>query len=280
MTSTQASSRKYDSLVEKVAARVAQQEIRKNEIRLISREYLFGTYDKTNYAWSGGLPLDVQGSVVPMSRIPMVSFPPNPNTGGISDIPETEDNEANVPYGLVYNIPEMTRHGFRISDFVRVNGFSLELRGVVNKRVEATVPLLDSSYVAWRLCLVTSDDVHGPAWEPSSREIQPQPHFMGFAPKLDHAESQTTDGVRTRVLCEGRMNFTYSVIKSDVKTKSWYTEFKNPVLIQYKPGDLGGQHHEGGALFLSLRSDVPSTQAYNQYRPMLFAVSKLYYKDT
>lgn len=278
LSRSQARSKRYDSLVEKVAARVARQEISKAEVTLISREFLFGSYDANTYSWTGGLHLDYAGTVIPLANIPLADININASQG-ITDIPETMDDEsAPAGVGIAHGSLTVPKHGTRSSDFIKIKGFSFKLRALMNKRVEATVPTLDSCVIKWRLVSVRGDDAFVAGWEPTAHKLLPMPSF-GYSNKLDRDEQQDTADLKVRVLAKGRMFLRCSVIKTDVKERSWYRSFQKPILVKYKPGDQGGETHENVQVFLVMRANIPLNGTYDDYRPTCFACSKVFYTD-
>lgn len=284
LTSRQARTKKYDSVVERVCARVARIEIQKNEVRLISRKHILGTYDRQLFLWTNPTPIDVRGVVIPMSRIPLTNVTMQAAIPAL-DIPETMENESLANTGLAMGILTQTAHGYRSKDFIRVSGFSLFLRAFVERRVEATVPAMEYSELRWRLVSVRSTDAQDgpigptPGWKPDPWEVLIWPRPDGYSAKLDHQDAQLTDDLKTKILCRGRVKFQYRLDKSDYHISTKYCTFKKPILIQYRPGDQSGGFHESSQLFLVFRSNVSSDQSVQNYRPRVCGVTKLHYKD-
>lgn len=268
----------FDSKVERIMARVARKVHNEEEVTLISREFLFGNHDPATHAWTGGIALDYEGTVIPLGNIPLadINISASQTT---TDIPETMDDEsAPAGVGIAHGSITVTKHGRRSSDFVKLKGFSFFLRAMVSRRLEATVPPLDSVVVRWRLVSVRGEDAFVQGWEPAIEQVLPW-RADGYSAALDKDEQQETADLRVRILAKGRMFLRYTTLKTDLKEKTWYRKFKKPVLVKYKPGDQGGETKENVGIFLVMRASIPTNGVYDELRPRCQAVSKLFYTD-
>lgn len=267
-----------EAIVALVSKRIAKAEIAKQSVTLINRQFLFGTYNAVQNLWNGAHRLDWAGTVIPVSQIPQTDIELSAANFAGADIPETlMTDESNPPVGIAMGHTVQTKHGKRNSDFIKANGFSLYLRGY-SPRTSNPLPLMDAVVIRWRLVSLRCEDVHVAGFEPTAEEVMPW-NSAGYSPKLDIDEAQLRDDRSYRVLAKGSMALKVSTLKSDVKTVTRFRSFKSPQLITYKPGDMQGRHYTKRALFLVFRSNVPLDTNYEDYRPSIQCVSKLFYKD-
>lgn len=274
--------KKVNTLVEKRIVELAQKVHDSNIVKLIDRKYIFANYNSVTNVYGDGLKMDYEGQVVPLTRIRLADIE---MVGAIGnpDIPETMQDESNPPgpeaTGLAVGALDATKHGFRSADFIKVQGFSLKVRALVDRVQEGSSPLYDNSCLFWRIVLVRSDEDNlDPDWEPTADALLPL-HSWGYSAKLDLQEAEATANLRCRTLLKGSMALRPRIGRSDQKNKSQFVRFKKPILISYKPGSQTGMDFTKGQIFLVARSNIPVAASFDVYKPQAAMCCKMFYTD-
>lgn len=281
LSSRQARTKKYDSRIEVVIARVARQEIQRGEIRLLKRMYLFTNYDATTNAFANnGKRIDWTGQVVPVSRVAQADIE-FVSTASPADLPETAmiDESDVSALGVGRGTYDLPSDGFRVKDKIRVKGFSLKIRCFRHILAAGSDPSFDNSILHWRLVHVRSEKfVTDPLYEPYAEELLPIRPW-GYSAKLDPSEANVSANMKYRVLMKGSIKLKPSLLNCHQTNRSRYWSPKKPLLLQYEPDDQTGEKPMKGALFLVFRSNIPDGEPYEIYHPWVQAVCKLNYTD-
>lgn len=284
LTKRQARTKALDSKIERVIAKVADMRIQRAQIRLIKRNFIFSQYDPLTNFHIGGQKITWDGSVIPLSRIPLVDVETVPAQIG-TDIPETELNESQAgqgvggDIGLSHGGPDAAAHGYRTGDQIKVSAFSINLRAWIPKLEDGDVGNnYDNTLVYWSLVSVREESVtHVSSWEPQAKEVMPI-RSWGYSSLLDLREASESNNMKYRTFAKGTVCLRPSTARcSQVNTKK-YVAFKKPLLLGYQPGDQTGMYPTKAALFLVLRSNMPT--AFVNEQATVSAVTKLYYVNT
>lgn len=295
LTRRQARTKKYDSVYERVAARVARKEIQKQEVRLIARKFWYSTYDATTNAHSGAVPLTFTGFVLPVSQIPTsdIEFQSKQSVDDLDESPMVDESLGGQggPDGATgpgVGTLDVPLDGYRRSSFIKVKGFSMQLRCFIKKLEDDDVSQrYDNGIVHYRLVHVRDDEMLATQnWEPTADRCLPIRPW-GYSAKLDAIEAGVTSNFKCKTLMKGSISLHPTQMSCVQKNVNRYAEFTKPIFLEYGKtiagipptieNDQTGQFPLRGALFLVLRSNIPAAAVNDQIR--VSAVTKLYYVD-
>lgn len=286
--------------VAKIATKAAKKVHQADEIRLISRKYLWSDYDKlTNEHDSGsGLAVSFSGVVVPLCEIPVadVEFM---IAQTVLDIPESKMDEslggqavdfgsAGAPGSGIGTI-DVPRHGYRLGPSIKAKAFSVQLRLNMEKLEDGELGrVLDNAILYWKIVYVRSDELLGQqSWEPTADRCL-RINSWGFSAKLDQIESNVSSNFRCRTLLRGSTSIHPRTSGMVQKNISRFVSLKKPILLTYGKMqatvpptitvDMTGQFPLKGQCFLILRSNVPDSYD-DRYKIKVSAVTKFFYTD-
>lgn len=255
---------------------IARQEIRKNRLNLVKRNYLFGEYDPEHNEFADGLQIDFTGLVVPLSQIGLndaaaiVNVPP-------TDIPETMEDENADGDGVNQVAEIQTRHGRRTTDSIKLTGASLDVRV---KYVKDTTAETDYDQVEVRYAIlalkVRSTDAGVAFVDPPARRLLEWNPF-GYSPALDTVLNQEMSEDIVKVICKGKTFVTANEMYTDIKFDNIYKRLNTPLTLNFAPGDQNGTTPLRWRIYAVFRSSVPA--ALDDYQPIVHAAAKLYYYE-
>jgi len=277
----QARSKRVDNSAERIikiiAKREAETAIAKSKVRLISRKFLFSTYDPVTNQHGGAVAMDYSGVVIPLSRLRQtdVEF-----IGAIQaqEIDESKQAESAEATGLGVGVIDTSSHNYRVGSFAKFEAFQLHLRSYMRRLVETNPSqAYDNAVLWWKLICVTASEIDGTDWRPNIEDVMVL-RSWGFNSKLDLPEvvPHAACGVKYRTLCKGSMSFHPTTLAPVQKNFDRYYKFKRPVLVNYDPLSQTGEQSDK-AIFLCMKSNIPV--AFNDAKVSVSACTKLFYLD-
>lgn len=295
-------SKKIDSLLERRMVEIANS----NRVSLISRKYLFGTFDvENNFIYSFG---DISrnnwgGRVVELSNLPKtdVNFPTN--IPEISDDVETTNinealgDQAGAQKGMILH----TKNGRRSGDHVKINGItvSLFIQSMATNRTQSlqfendeykptelpNEQLYCYTRIRWAIVSVRSDlIIADPNYEPAANRLIKW-NTIGFSNRLDTLAENETSNLKVKTLLTGSVSIRNELNNHNCKQVNRYVKFDNPLLIQYTPVSQTGKEVVKSKLYFVLRTNIPdhtdvagvSLDRLEYAYPGIFAITKLHY---
>lgn len=300
--------KKINTVFEKRAQQIAQDEIQKSETRLVSRKFWNSTYNPQTNLHGGAVPCDWNGVIFPLTVIPNSDIEYMIPADARLDIPESKMEEDASVLGAGQNIPQggienevgsglgahdVPMHGYRRGDFIKVKGISINLRAWVDKLRENSINRqYDNCLLHYKVVHVKDHAQETTAlWAPPVKSVLPI-RSWGFCAKIDTGETTFPANTKVRVLGKGTIALRASTDHCVQKNLKRYLDFKKkPVFICYQKTtwdqsqppvptyrlDSTGQYNIKGAIYLVCRSNIPAT--LQGERPYLSAVTKVYYTD-
>lgn len=279
MSTRQASTKKYDSRIEKVIARVARQEISKNIEKLIYRQYLFGPYSMTTNVFGGGKLVDYSGVVCPLAQIQVVDNKTIPTVIPVNN-PNQNPQTWQAP-GVNVIAAQQEYDGFRRGSWVNIHGVHVEIRAAVSALSAVAAPLYDSVQLRYKIILAQWEGSDLSDARPDLEDTKTMVKRFGFSSKLDLAAYEESKDFKLRTLHKGLIMMRCNTLNSDVKFHSKYVDLsKRPIKIEYNEGDQSGRRIVRWKPFIVFQSDVPAGAGYDVYKPLVHCCTKLYYTDT
>lgn len=277
LSNRQASTKAYDSRIEKVMARVARQEDKKNQIRLQYRQYLFGPYNMATNVFTGSTPVHYTGVIQALARIQKLD-----NSTAVAQVPIAQPFQTPATFvnpGANVIAPVTPRDGFRIGELIRVHGISFNMR-VWAKYLYPPIapgPTYESCMVYWKIvaCVYEGSEFANSA--PTPEEMLSIPRF-GYSAQLDSEADLQSSMMRKKTLMQGKVRMSLSETRADVKFVNRYLDLSaKPLKIEYLLADQIGCEVLKWKPFLVIRSDIPD--ALPIYQPGVQCCVKLHYTD-
>lgn len=277
ITNKQARTKKYDSKIEKIIARVARQEDEKHIIKLIYRQYILGAYAITTNVFLAGTKIDFEGLIAPIAQIQLidnVTMPTVIPAVNALQFPSTWQNPgvnviaSNKPYD-----------GFRRGTTIYLHALNIDLR-VKIAMIGAITPLFENSTLKYKVILAQYFDSDLSDSVPDIDEVKHMFRLFGKSTKLDDAEYKDSKDFKIRTLFTGSINTRLSLDKTSVKFKSHYIKFQRKIMIEYLDGDQSGRRIIRWKPFIVFESQIPTGAGYDIYKPEVHCCTKLYYSDT
>lgn len=289
-------SKKIDTLFEKRMVEIANS----NRVSLISRKFLFGTYDKTNNfisSFGDVVKNNWLGRVVELSNIPKIDLNFVVNAPQIDD-PDTQFNEnSGDPDGAQQGMVTQSNHNRRQGDSIKVHGISVQMicqmlpyiHTETNHEVVGAWPGSENypkTTIKWSVVSVRNVDNATPNIEPEAYNVIKM-HTYGYSNRLDTDEADDTALYKYKTLMNGTINMFSSYDRHKSYNVTRYLKFNEPLIIQYAPTSQNGQVCLKDKLFFCLRTNIPNaadiggladdtlTYAY----PRIFTITKLHYYD-
>lgn len=278
LSARQARTKRYDSRIEKVIARVARQEDAKQKQKLIYRQYLFGPYDLFTNVFGGGLTLDFDGVVAPLAQIqlldndamPTIQPPVNP----LQNPSTWVDPGANVV------APAGPADGFRRADWITIHGISLNVRAVNKALSQVQTPRYEFAEVHYRIILAIWEDSTLPDAKPNMNNFGCFVKRFGYSPKLDDVAVALSQDYKTKTIFKSSFKLRCNTLNTDVVTRNHYIDLSaKPLRIEYDNGDQNGRTIMRWKPFLVMQSQIPTGVATEVYKPIVHACTKLHYYD-
>lgn len=260
-------------------ARVSRQEIAKNQIRLIYRQYLFGPYDMNTNIFTSGTFLHFGGLVQALARIQKldqataVAVPPNAQP---YQTPSTY-----VAPGTNVIGPVTGRDGFRSGNWIKIHGVSFTMRVRSSILAAVPTPIYEHAHVYWRLCAFRYDGSDNTDAMPDPERLLQIPRF-GYSKKLDLFEAQETDNLKIKSLASGQMKVRLSTYNANVSWINKYIDLSDkPLKVEYDSLDQNGSNVMRWKPCLVLRSNIPARPqaTYEIYQPTINVVTKVHYTE-
>lgn len=277
LSTRQARTKAYDSRIEKVIARVANQEIQKDKAKLIYRQFLFGPFDPLTNIWASSTRIDFAGIVAPMAQIQKLDQATQVKVAPAANPYQTPSTWVDPGTNLIG--PMVAMDGFRRANWIHIHGISFEVRASVRALSAVASPLYDSCTLYYRILAVQFEDSDDAAEAPTPFECGPMVPQFGKSVKLDLTQYEQTKDVKRKVLMSGKLTLRTSTLNSDVKFHKRYVSLKRSLKIEYDSLDQNGQRIMRWKPFLCLRSDIPAGVGYQDYQPYVNVVTKLHYTD-
>lgn len=274
---------KINTLFEKRAKEIAEAVVKANQVRLVYRMYNFSTYNSNTNEHAGAQLLDWDGVCIPQDVIPKQDIEflvANPGPDLPSTLMTDESNpQGNAAVGAGHGMVDVTAHGFRQSEFIKITGWSIDIRAFLARLQDGNTRRYDNAQVYWRLVSVRmADSVANPNWLPNVRQVGPFLKPWGFNSKLDiETADQSQRSIKYKLICKGSFAVRSSADHCVQVNKGHYHKFKKPLLITYADDDQRGMVKTKDSLFLLLRSQIPVSHAPD--KAAVSFVTKLYYTD-
>lgn len=266
-----------NTLVEKRMAEIAKQQIAKNRVSRVKRNYCFGEYDAALNSFIDGTSQDFNGKVVYLSNIQLldnvtaINIPP-------ADDPDTMENEALDNDGVNQIAPTQDPNGRRSNDTVLITGVNVDVRGKLERILDAGDIEYKNVRVWWAVVKVVENPYNSaPYVEPSADELLPFRGF-GYTHKIDADEEADKVSAKKTTLLKGSMSLRLNESETDVKFWNKYVRFKNPIKIKYALGDQTGANPINTRIYFVIRSTTPAGDHAN-YKPITHVCTKLYYYE-
>lgn len=279
--------KKINTIVEKRMQEIAIKEHDRNTEKLIYRQYLWGAYNMDTNAFNAGSPLDFTGMITALAAIQKLDNATAPAVPPMANPYQTPSTQ--IPPGVNVIGPIYGKDGFRVSSNISIVAISMELDIRQPRIVQDSnlVPPLaefapDYSYcdVHWSIIGAEWDGSEAVGAVPDAREVCSIPLF-GYSSKLDKEYTQTDLGgdLKKKTIAKGKVRMKISVGSTSTKMVKRYIKFKRPIRYTYTDADQNGQQVIGQKLFLVVRSTIPSGVPHQVYRPLIRAVTKVFYID-
>lgn len=295
-----------NTLTERVAVRVANRQIAKQRRSLVLRNFLWGSYDPVANEWeelnnvptqynliswngiSSDLLFYIQKEDVEMQAAQLQA-----------NHPHTEMNEAAPPSGpdigapapgLARGTTDTIKSGYRTSSVIFVTSLSAKLKININNHkiihadgTSVGPPGVTRGYLEWAFVVVTLPqpipDVNyaPPLSNPTADKLLPISSW-GYNSLLDTQESSRKNELKRRVVARGKLRFSYDDVQEKQHYKTCSVNLKNPIMIKFDPKtQLGNATNK--KIYFVCRSTIPEDPAFNDKKPSVFAVTKLFYYE-
>lgn len=293
--------KKINTLIEKKIQTIAKAEALKVRQMLIHRSYCFTRFNlatglySANYFYvkdlnqfiGNGATIDWTGRAIKISQIPRVDNASILNVA-VDDVEETEQDEANYGSGVNVVGEIKVRHGKRINQEIKIHGFSINIRAflrtipqqstaVEEDFLDTTNPQFNSSTIHWAIVTKAVDNT-----SPNEDLVIKQAlriNFWGYSSALDLAENRQKKQQNIRKIMSGKIRMKHSMTMPTIRNVSKYIKLKHPIKIIYEVTDQKGINVENKEVYLVIRSDIPASALYLQYKPQVQCVTKVYYTD-
>lgn len=292
-----------DTRLEERMLEIAQKQV----IPLIYRKRIFCQYNEQTgqFETEGGLSYQV-GFVREISDIPKADFN-QPLAGGPVDDPNTDEKE-DVNLGATQGMMTQTHQQHRISDIVRISGFTLGLRLRTNmiKILQNSVSLNEeeegNTFVdVWSqepfqefnqkgycvvhykiLAILDPNNSTDPDADPQDDVFLPPIntvipiHSYGYSPQLDLEESQRAGYTKKKVFMSGSVRLNYFTNRIGHKEFVKYVKLKTPFTLNFLPRDQNGKRLSKWKVYLALRSNTND----EELNPKWNAFVKVHYNES
>lgn len=272
ISNKQARTRALDSKVEKIMARVAEDQISKNKVIVLYRQYLFGPYDYTTNTFTSSTAVDWIGHVQALARIQKMDNATMPIAVPAAQPYQTPATWRSPGQALI--APTRAIHGFRVGNIIKITGIRFGLR-VTTQAASTQTAGFETCNLRWKIVACRWEDSHLPNAEPLIDQVLTMPMF-GYNRALDDDE---TRDMKTRVLGSGKIKMRYSNNHPNVAFINRYLDLRSkPLKVEYNPLDQNGAEVLQWKPFLVIRSDVP-VLANTQLKPRINAFTTVRYDD-
>lgn len=279
LSTRQARTKKYDSRIEKVIARVARQEDQKAKDKLIYRQYLFGSYDMDLNTWASQTRIDFDGEVAPLCQIQLMD-----GATMVTQVPSVNNLQTPSTYinPGVNVIGAATVHdGFRRGHVISIHGITLDLRATLPLLASVGTPRYEHATLYWKLCAVMYEGSDLVDAKPTAEACGRMVPLFGFSSKLDQDQFNLLKDIKVKTFAEGKMRLRCSTLSTDLKRMRRYIDLSaKPQKVFYTVAEQNGRRVERWKPFLVLRSDIPVGQQFQDYHPRVNACTKIHYTDT
>lgn len=300
-------SKKVDTLIEKVAERIAKKEAKKAQIVLIKRNYVFAQFDPRKNLWSQledpstnqPIPfkrVDYQGCLWCINRnIIMLDHSTNQSGNAVQDIQTQEDEVADGNVGTNLIAPAfISSHGRRHGHLIKLHSLSITLRITFDQQERDDDEYLDDDNEGnsfYNRCELRYAIVRVKVTDQVQEDIDNNSEltaediftwdYIGYSSKLDKTEQEIRKRYVKKTLARGRMFINYSRNNSFERTVRLFHKFKNPQIINYEEGDWQGMKPKNYRYYLVARSNAPSdNNLSDKLKPIIMACTKMYYTQS
>lgn len=279
-------SKRVDTLIERRMQEIAKKEIKKSIVKLYDRNYYWGTVDKEANAVTQGRRVFYDGIVQRICQIDKQDI------NQVLNAPDAEPDDAKMQEevdadGAVQGMFTQTMHGRRVSDIIKVDGFTVSIKSFMDRcpnefdhggagpnavgnaawhqwflrrpNGEYDRILPETIIVKWALVRVYDDQAPlGPIIQtiPTVESLLPFRPW-GYTAALDDDLKNETLLIKKRTLCKGSFSFRADDTRNKDKTITFYKGFKNPLTVKYLPEDQNGQQTVSSRFFFVMRTNVP-----------------------
>lgn len=295
-----------DTALENRIVALAKAEVQKNIVRLVDRNYYFGTVNRDFNMFTGGRLLDYAGIVKQIGEVDKADFSSPIN---VPDVDPDEDQknmelDADGAMQLMENTPH---HGRRLTDMILIDGVTIKIR-LFQEPMLGVLPSIENlQFQAWfqrnvdgsllrqwpeevlfkyRLVQLYFPEAQETGQsvidKPSIDELLPMSTW-GYTSKLDNLEYNLPKWTKKRILMDG--SFQYKIGSTNIdKTITKHVSFSKPLLQKFLPADQNGQQATTWKLYLCLRCNIPSHGQgqpinYAPFKPRIHMVVKTHYHE-
>lgn len=295
-----------DTMLERAMERIANKVVNSNLVRLVDRNYYFGTVDRDFNLFSGGHPIDFKGVVKQIAEIDKQDLDMilnNPDHDGDED----QKNDEQDLDGVTQGMSRQVHHGRRLTDMVLIDGVTVMLK-IYQEPMPGTLPsepnVAHSSWfqrsVNGALTRQWPEDIvlkfrvvqlFFPAAQEDGQNILDKPSIAellplrtwGYDSKLDTVEYNEYKWSKKRVLLDETIRYKINSTNTD-KTITKRVFFRKPLLQKFLPADQNGQQATTFKLFFCARSNIPQTSgtqgiSYDIFKPKIHVCIKTHYHE-
>lgn len=310
---------RIDTAIEKRMQVIARKEAQANIVKLIDRNFYFGSCDHTTNHWRDlSLRLKFDGIVQEILKIDKLDINQVLNAPDIdmSEPPEQKEQDAD---GSNQGMTTATHHGKRLGDTIKVTGLSLAMKLFADRTPDEYSHMTaynannnpdyvgESAYHQWFTRqangeydrylpeTVTVDYGFYQVWDesaPANPTIRPTPSVdqlltkrpWGYSAALDDFSNQQSAWTKKKCLMKGSLSYQLRASVNRDKTIKRFVRFKTPKTVKFLPEDQNGEQKMTSRFFFCARSNIPQTTGtqvldYSPFAPRVALCIKSHYID-
>lgn len=276
------SDKKINTLVEVRMQEIAKKEFAKSLKVLVSRKYLFNSYDPSTNIWTNlsGNPhlIGWDGQVVELSNIPKTDIQTQVNVPQADD-PLTSLDENADGDGTNQLMLGQPIDGERWGDVIYIKGVSAQLRLRSFELTGSDLDLFQTIKIKYAFVMLRDEEsiMDSVADKPTANEcVRLDP--WGYQPQLDKSLNMIFHGRKKKVLCQGETILNMNSTETSEKFHTIYKTFSSPIQLVYDENSQNGQRVNKKIYFV-IRSTIPENSGYDGVKPAVYVCSKIRYYE-
>lgn len=294
-------------MFESRAKAIAKAEIAKNTVRLVDRNFYFGSVARDNNCFTGGRRILFDGIVKQIAEIDKadIEMPLNNPDDDSDESPEQKEEDFG---GVTQGMTVLSAHGTRFTDIVLIDGFKIDLKifqDAINLPENPGTPNVqlaqwfdrsaNGSLVRQWPEEVVLEYYIIQCWYPAAQQTGSNPADMptlielvksrlwGYNSKLDVLENAEYVWSKKRILAKGVVRYKLTELPID-KTVHRFVKMRNPLKQKFLPRDQNGQQATLFKLFFVLRSNIPTSGpnqpvSYEMFAPRVHLCLTTHYHE-
>jgi len=282
---------RIDSALERRMKQIAEDTHDASITKLIYRQYLMGTYDRTTNIFGIGSFIDWRGIICPLAQIQKLDNATNLTLPVAPNPEQTPTSWVNPGANVV--APVTGRDGFRIGNQIKIHGISINMNieqpRILDQLAESPeppepvlIPTYTYAHIRWGIVTAKYDGSDAVAAQPQPEDVLDMPIY-GWSSKLDKVYNENDlnqDKIIHKTIYKDDIRMKISFKNSNIYDKKYYIDLKDkPLIVTYNQFDQNGQVVVGAKPFLVFRSSIPRDAGYDIYKPRIRLVCKAYYSD-